>query len=316
MLERYHSLPKGGKPLVRSNGAREFTVLAGVVLESDGLYECIALATGLKAMPDAVVATAKGRILHDSHAEVLAIRALNYFLISESKNERSRYVRNRRLRQFRVHLYISSPPCGDASMSLFEGESWSALPENTYFVRGRDNYNLVGVIRTKPGRRDSPLTLSKSCTDKITLHQVNGLLLGPAAQLLEGKLYLTSLVCPQVLPDFERAFSRWCARRFEFASCDLAFEDGPCPDAKPSPTSIVWTPHCFERLTNGVLQGHRAKPEDKAASRLSRWYLTREVLNLLGKSVDETPYLQWKRRPKFYPRGWQHTAADDFSLDL
>ena len=33
--------------------------------------------------------------------------------------------------------------------------------------RGRDNYSLFGVLRTKPGRADSPPTRCLSCSDKL-----------------------------------------------------------------------------------------------------------------------------------------------------
>ena len=45
--------------------------------------ECVALATGMKCLPRNKLEQVKGNVLHDSHAEVLAIRAFNRFLVDE-----------------------------------------------------------------------------------------------------------------------------------------------------------------------------------------------------------------------------------------
>jgi hypothetical protein len=36
VLERYDSLPKAGKPIIRSNGVHEWTILAGIVVQPKG----------------------------------------------------------------------------------------------------------------------------------------------------------------------------------------------------------------------------------------------------------------------------------------
>lgn len=45
---------------------------------------------------------------------------------------------------------------------------------NVYLVEGRDHPFLTGVLRTKPGRKDSPQTLSLSCSDKIASWNICG----------------------------------------------------------------------------------------------------------------------------------------------
>ena len=40
VLDSYDSLPKVGKPIVRSNGVPEWTILAGVVVQSEGVQNC------------------------------------------------------------------------------------------------------------------------------------------------------------------------------------------------------------------------------------------------------------------------------------
>lgn len=88
-LKTYTSLPKNGKPALRSNGVPEWTVLAGIVCQRDGrishlrsspsdsTLHCLSLATGVKCLPHDKVRQAKGVALHDSHAEILAIRGFN-----------------------------------------------------------------------------------------------------------------------------------------------------------------------------------------------------------------------------------------------
>jgi tRNA-specific adenosine deaminase 1 len=93
VLDTYNSLPKAGKPAVRSNGIAEWTVLAGLVAQhADGIeffhksyididsgLHCLSVATGVKCLPQNKVAEACGLALHDSHAEILAIRGFNRF---------------------------------------------------------------------------------------------------------------------------------------------------------------------------------------------------------------------------------------------
>ena len=104
----------------------------------------------------------------------------------------------------RLNLYVSSLPCellpashrqpaliciyvgGDSSTrflaSTQDGEM-AALknsvnsPElsDSITARGRDGYGRLGVLRTKPGRADSPPTLCMSCSDKIAMWNVLGI---------------------------------------------------------------------------------------------------------------------------------------------
>src|SRR5438045_4087112 len=58
--------------------------------------------TGMKCLPESKISRAHGVVLHDWHAETVAIRSLNYFLLKEcqvlisSQNGKSQYVRKRR----------------------------------------------------------------------------------------------------------------------------------------------------------------------------------------------------------------------------
>jgi hypothetical protein len=63
--------------------------------------------------------------------------------------------------------------------------------------RGRDDYNRLGVLRTKPGRADSPPALSMSCSDKIAKWSVLGIQGSFGAKLLEP-VYISDVVIGEV----------------------------------------------------------------------------------------------------------------------
>lgn len=55
----------------------------------------------------------------------------------------------------------------DPEMAALKDSGSSVSPPPGAASRGRDGYALFGVLRTKPGRSDSPPTLCMSCSDKI-----------------------------------------------------------------------------------------------------------------------------------------------------
>lgn len=232
VLREFDQLPSKGKPLVRSNGISEWTVLAAIVAhtsledtEPEFEPQCIALATGVKATPDSVLAKAHGLVVHDMHAEILAKRAFNWYVLSECEkvlaHEDSLILdSNLKLKcGIAFSMYISEAPCGDASMTLTrnldssETTQWEKDPSffpGTKTLRGRAHFHHVGCVRTKPGRSDSQTTLSKSCSDKLLLTQFTSLLSGPVAQVVSmDGFYLSQLIVPESQlyeVDFERAF--------------------------------------------------------------------------------------------------------------
>jgi tRNA-specific adenosine deaminase 1 len=115
---------------------------------------------------------------------------------------------------------------GDAStrfLASLQDAEMAALKDSTIFTplspdaasRGRDNYSRLGVLRTKPGRADSPPTLSMSCSDKIASWAVLGFQ-GALASHFLGPLYLSRVIIgevplnmqPSVQGDCERALWR------------------------------------------------------------------------------------------------------------
>ncbi|KAK9103305.1 hypothetical protein Sjap_020559 [Stephania japonica] len=137
-LSVYNSLPKKGKPQ-----GRETTVLAAFLVSSPSRgLQVVALGTGTKCLGRSRLSP-RGDVVNDSHAEVVARRALMRFFYSEVGRLREHGNGSREsvggmdtdlLFQFdndgpgqvkctvrpgwQLHLYISQLPCGDASTSF------------------------------------------------------------------------------------------------------------------------------------------------------------------------------------------------------
>lgn len=309
---------------------------------------CAALATGMKCLPAPKVAQANGNVLHDWHAEVLAIRGFNRFLLDEcallaeqgrdGKGEWVDWVDESMSDQvtpdnttevhtegylnpsppFRlksgvqIHMFCSQAPCGDASMELTmasqqDSTPWasaapSSKPED---MLGRGHFDRLGVVRRKPARPDAPVTLSKSCSDKLALKQVTGLLTGTTEKVVQvGDCYLRTLVMPEaetVSEAVERAFGRtgrmktldgWhglkgghAFKPFEVKTTTRKFAySAQNGEAGGSNLSALWTPKKQEILVNGVLQG-RKQFDPRGASCVSRrglWKLALGVAAMVG----------------------------------
>ncbi|KAL5046190.1 hypothetical protein BDW71DRAFT_214712 [Aspergillus fruticulosus] len=159
----FDGLPKRSKPVLRDDGTAEWIPMTGIVLVKgantpEEQLTCVAVTTGAKCLPTSQIPSCNGLVLHDCHAEILAMRAFNYWLLSEcrailvSEQQRpsnskdgkgelgppSPYIR-RRLCQTQeitgqesdalfppfeispdvdIYMYCTCAPCGDASMEL------------------------------------------------------------------------------------------------------------------------------------------------------------------------------------------------------
>ncbi|KDQ06247.1 hypothetical protein BOTBODRAFT_121766 [Botryobasidium botryosum FD-172 SS1] len=227
-------------PSPRSNGIPHYVVLAGIVLVAPGTDtpHCISLGTGSKCLPASRLSQ-NGDALHDSHAEIIARRGAVRWLFEEiiratsassgkctsswiEKGGDGMWVLKAGVS---VHMYVSTLPCGDAStlsLSLAQEPEMAALKSTSSDVRpttvtgasrGRDNYSALGVLRTKPGRADSPPTLSMSCSDKIaawTLLGIQGALLSDIMR----PVYLNSIIIGEVEVDARRTVLQECERAF------------------------------------------------------------------------------------------------------
>ena len=135
----------------------------------------------MRCLPSQKVPEAQGLILHDWHAEILAIRGFNHFLIqqcdhlAQSSDHQSPYIRRRKdeersilggLQPFtihesvRIHMYCSDAPCGDASMELIMDQQEDPTPWRTPAkalgdrdsegLKGRGYFSDLGIVRRKP----------------------------------------------------------------------------------------------------------------------------------------------------------------------
>ncbi|EMD00627.1 hypothetical protein BAUCODRAFT_51391, partial [Baudoinia panamericana UAMH 10762] len=236
VLSAFHALPAKCKPRTLASGRREWVPLAGIVLSKN--LTCAALATGMKCLSHAKLPLVKGNVLHDSHAEVLAIRGFNRWLVdecaelarrgeqeSDGQESRTNYDDDDNdttepqpfaLRaDVEIHMYASQAPCGDASMELImsaqeDATPWSHPPDPDS-MQGRGNFDRLGVVRRKPARPDAPVTWSKSCSDKLAMRQCTSLLSGSISLLVHpGRAYAATLVLPEgqyVETAVERAFA-------------------------------------------------------------------------------------------------------------
>ena len=176
-------------------------------------------------------------MLHDCHAEILAIRAFNYWLLHEchgllaSSESSSPYIccrqhpKNREPRNgpwpplelhpdVSVYMYCTCAPCGDASMELCmaaqeDPTPWElpppSSPSNDHSdaqdaaLVGRAHFSLLGVVRRKPARMDAESTRSKSCSDKLALRQVSSLLSRETSLLIAPtkNAYLEGVILPE-----------------------------------------------------------------------------------------------------------------------
>jgi tRNA-specific adenosine deaminase 1 len=129
----------------------------------------------VKCQPQSQLLHAKGNIVHDSHAEVLALRAFNRYLLDElhglvAGSNSSPFIRSRTENErsagspepfsfqdaVRIHMYTSDAPCGDASMELImalqaDPTPWAYVPEERPdTMLGRGDFSRLGIVRRKP----------------------------------------------------------------------------------------------------------------------------------------------------------------------
>ncbi|KAL8879274.1 MAG: hypothetical protein Q9198_003088 [Flavoplaca austrocitrina] len=232
VLGTYDSLPAKYKPVKATDDFFQWVPLSGIVaVENNEQHpKCLSLGTGMKCLPVNQVAEAKGFVLRDWHAEIVAIRAFNHFLIQEclelatSPANTSTIIRRREAHEhsaaeglqpfaihndLQLHMYSSEAPCGDASMELLMEAQVDATPwpidqlhlgrkKSPGLLRGRESFAELGIVRRKPARADSPQTLSKSCSDKLALKQCTSLLSSCTSLLVNpANAYLETLILPQ-----------------------------------------------------------------------------------------------------------------------
>jgi tRNA-specific adenosine deaminase 1 len=181
----------------------------------------------------------------------------------------------------------------DATPWEIPSQSPSTTPNpDEPILHGRSYFSALGLVRRKPARPDAPPTLSKSCSDKLTLKQSTSLLSSITSLLISPQnCYIHSLVIPSSQYSdvaCQRAFSS-SGRLRALARKDKEWEGG----YKFQPFKVYVTEKEFVHSRRQTLQpGEKIIP-----SNISSFSTARPALmeTLIGGTLQG--------RKQFSPRG-------------
>ncbi|KIV80348.1 hypothetical protein PV11_07853 [Exophiala sideris] len=372
-LSTFDALPPRCKPRILEDGRREWTAMAAVVLatgEGTANLTCVSLATGTKCLAASALPKCQGLVLHDSHAEVLALRGFNYWLLREvhailtdlayqspfleavcepgsihdhqqgSPNPQAPF---RLKSHVSIHFFTTEAPCGDASMEILmeslpssEAQPWPTDQATLSALQGRGHFSLLGHVRRKPARADAEPSLSKSCSDKLSVKQFTSILSFPTDLFVQRTInaHIETVV---VYADkfnstgYERAFGpsgrlsgvtgsgrffqtqqlSAAFPRFSFERSSPSLDAKDRPKAKASNISTLWikgsagVSDVLEVLINGVKQGFKQwATRMSKASVVSRWKLWQLACTILTAPSRESTGNGEDAKPQMIDEAW------------
>lgn len=240
-MDHLLTFPRGCLPDI----AKEWTVYTAICEEIPGQdISVVAAGTGTKCFSRSQLSPTGG-LLHDSHAEIIAIRSFKRYLMIEleaiMRGTKSRLFEGSledgyRLKpDIKYHLFTTHPPCGDATIFPVEVEHTAGEPppskkvkivgDSTFtgakLIDQSDQFNDVlaqdeGAVRTKPGRGER--TLSMSCSDKLAKCLVMGFQGFFLSTFLRSPIYMHSFVLCSNSGYNRNSLERALYRRFDSKS--------------------------------------------------------------------------------------------------
>ncbi|XP_069138178.1 double-stranded RNA-specific adenosine deaminase-like isoform X2 [Argopecten irradians] len=205
------------------NNLTKWKVIAGIVMESksDRIFEVISLASGSRFITGKSLTT-NGKVLIDSHAEILTARGMRRFLYHHIRKlcqgQRSNVLQRNQNGKFQLvsgikfHLYISTVPCGDGAKfsrgcSVLMGDNDGHMPvfknKNQGRLKMKTHIHATGQCPTVDRKCRNTYQSKKeircgnqlrvmSCSDKICKWNLLGVQGALLANLMEP-VYLTSI---------------------------------------------------------------------------------------------------------------------------